>query len=84
MKTIVIQLLKSMVLSEDEYYGIWHFGDSMEDYAPVGIYDYYKLGKKKTTGMRYKNLNLVTRAQKWMGSVGCFGQIENIKRQSLD
>ena len=47
MKTIVIQLLKSMVLSEDEYYGIWHFGDSMEDYAPVGIYDYYKLGKKK-------------------------------------
>lgn len=50
MKTIVIQLLKSMVLSEDEYYGIWHFGDSMEDYAPVGIYDYYKLGKKKIMG----------------------------------
>jgi hypothetical protein len=25
----------------------------------------------------------VTRTQKWMGSVGCFGQIENIKRQSL-
>ena len=47
MKTIVIQLLKSMVLSENEYYGIRHFGDSMEDYAPVGIYDYYKLGKKK-------------------------------------
>lgn len=46
MKTNVIQLLKSMVLSEDEYYGIRHFGDSMEDYAPVGIYDYYKLGKK--------------------------------------
>lgn len=46
MKTIVIQLLKSMVLSEDEYNGIRHFGDSMEDYAPVGIYDYYKLGKK--------------------------------------
>ena len=47
MKTIVIQLLKSMVLFENEYYGIRHFGDSMEDYAPVGIYDYYKLGKKK-------------------------------------
>ena len=46
MKTIVIQLLKSMVLSEDEYYGIRHFGDSMEDYAPVGIYDYFILGKK--------------------------------------
>ena len=24
------------------------------------------------------------RTQKWMGSVGCLGQIENIKRQSLD
>ena len=23
------------------------------------------------------------RTQKWMGSVGCLGQIENIKRQSL-
>ena len=33
--------------------------------------------------MRYKNVNLVTRTQKWMGLVGCFGQIENIKRQSL-
>ena len=47
MKTIVIQLLKSMVLFENEYYGIRHFGDSMENYAPVGIYDYYKLGKNK-------------------------------------
>ena len=26
---------------------------------------------------------MVTRTQKWMGSVGCFGLIENIKRQSL-
>ena len=25
----------------------------------------------------------MTRTQKWMGLVGCFGQIENIKRQSL-
>ena len=25
----------------------------------------------------------MTRTQKWMGPVGCFGQIENIKRQSL-
>ena len=24
------------------------------------------------------------RTQKWMGSVGCLGQIENIKRQSLN
>ena len=37
----------------------------------------------ETTGKSYKNVNLVTRTQKWMGSVGCFGQIENIKRQSL-
>ena len=37
----------------------------------------------ETTGMRYKNVNLVTRTQKRMGPVGCFGQIENIKRQSL-
>ena len=25
------------------------------------------------TGMRYKNVNLMSRTQKWMGSVGCFG-----------
>ena len=36
----------------------------------------------ETTGMRYKNVNLVTRTQKWMGPVGCFGQ--NKKRQSLN
>ena len=35
------------------------------------------------TGMRYKNVNLVIRTQKWIGPVGCFGQIENIKRQAL-
>ena len=33
--------------------------------------------------MRYKNVNLMSRAQKRRESVGCFGQIENIKRQSL-
>ena len=38
----------------------------------------------ETTGLRYKNVNLVTRTQKWMGLFGCFGQIDNIKRQSLD
>ena len=37
----------------------------------------------ETTGMRNKNVNLVTRTQKLMGSVGCFGHIENIRRQSL-
>ena len=30
-----------------------------------------------------KNVNFMDRTQKWMGSVGCLGQIENIKRQSL-
>jgi len=33
--------------------------------------------------MRYKNGNLMDRKQKRMGPVGCFGQIEIIKRQSL-
>ena len=30
-----------------------------------------------------KNVDLMSRKQKRMGPVGCFGQIENIKRQSL-
>ena len=33
--------------------------------------------------MRYKNVNLMIRKQKRRGPVGCFGQIENIRRQSL-
>ena len=37
----------------------------------------------ETTGMRYKNVNLKNRMQNWRGPVGCFGQKENIKRQSL-
>lgn len=45
MKTIIIQLLKSMVLSEDKYYKIRYSGYAMEDYAPNEVYDYYKLGK---------------------------------------
>ena len=36
----------------------------------------------ETTGVRYKNVNLMSRTQKRMGSVGCFGQIEIIKRQA--
>ena len=27
----------------------------------------------ETTGVRYKNVNLISRKQKRMGSVGCFG-----------
>ena len=34
----------------------------------------------ETTGMRYKNVNLVDRKQKRMGSIGCFGQNKNKKR----
>ena len=44
MKTIVIQLVKSMVLSEDEYFRIRYSGHTMEEYAPDGVYDYFKLG----------------------------------------
>lgn len=45
MKTIVIQLLKTMILPEDEYYEKRYSGYAMEDYAPYGVYNYYKLGK---------------------------------------
>ena len=38
------RLLKSMVLPEDQYRRIRWFGDSMENYAPQGVYDYYILG----------------------------------------
>ena len=58
MKTIVIQLLKSMVLPEDEYYRIMRFRHSMEDYAPDGVYDYYKLGRR--TIMATLNVDLLT------------------------
>lgn len=37
----------------------------------------------ETTGMRNKNVNLMDRKQKRMRPIGCFGQIENIRRQSL-
>ena len=36
------------------------------------------------TGMRYKNVNLVIRTQKWMGSVGCLGRKHPIKDVYLD
>ena len=38
----------------------------------------------ETTGLRYKNVYLVNRTQKWMGSVCCFGHNKNKKRQSLE
>ena len=38
------RLLKSMVLPEEQYRRIRWFGDSMENYAPQGVYDYYILG----------------------------------------
>lgn len=39
MKTIVIQLLKTMILPEDEYYEKRYSGYAMEDYAPYGVYN---------------------------------------------
>ena len=36
------------------------------------------------TGMRYKNVNLMSRTQKTDGTSRCFAQNENIKRQSLN
>ena len=35
------------------------------------------------TGMRYKNVTLMSWTQKTDGASRCFAQIENIKRQSL-
>ena len=58
MKTIVIQLLKSMVLPEEQYSRIRYFGDTMENYAPEGVYDYYILGGK--TIMATLNSGLLT------------------------
>ena len=37
MKTIVIQLLECMVLSEDEYYKMRDSGHTLDDYAPEGF-----------------------------------------------
>ena len=45
MKTIVIQLLKTMALRKDEYYGIRDYSLNMEDYAPDDVYNYYLIGK---------------------------------------
>ena len=37
----------------------------------------------ETTGMRYKNVNLMSRTQNTDGISRCLAQNENIKRQSL-
>ena len=58
MKTIVIQLLKSMVLPVDQYSRIRNFGDAMENYAPEEVYDYYILGGRKI--MATLNADLLT------------------------
>lgn len=58
MKTIVIQLLKSMVLSEDDYFRLRYSGQTMMDYAPDGVYNYYKLGGHAI--MATLNPNLLT------------------------
>ena len=58
MNTIVIQLLKSMVLPEEQYRRIRRCGDTMENYAPQGVYDYYILGGNKI--MATLNAKLLT------------------------
>ena len=44
MKTIVIQLLKTMALRKDEYYRIMNDFHGMKNYAPDGVYNYYIIG----------------------------------------
>lgn len=44
MKTIIIELLKTMALRKDEYYRIRDYFHAMEDYAPDGVYNYYIIG----------------------------------------
>lgn len=51
MKTIVIQLLKTMVLSEDAYLRMRYAFHTMKDYAPYGVYNYYKLGDRSIVAM---------------------------------
>lgn len=58
MKTIVIQLLKTMVLSEDDYLRMRYFCHTMEDYAPDGVYNYYKIGGRDI--MATLNADLLT------------------------
>ena len=45
---------------------------SMGNYASV-IENGWTKNPAETIGMRFKNVNLMTRTQKWMGLVGCFG-----------
>ncbi len=58
MKTIVIQLMKTMALRKDEYYRIRDYYHAMEDYAPDGIYNYYLIGGR--TVMATLDPNLLT------------------------
>ena len=44
MKTIVVELLKTMALRKDEYYRIKDSFRAMEHYAPDGVYDYNIIG----------------------------------------
>lgn len=44
MRTIVIQLMKTMVLSKDEYYRMQYSRHTMKNYAPNSVYDYFIVG----------------------------------------
>lgn len=58
MKTIVIQLLKTMVLYEDDYIRMRYSYHAMEDYAPDEVYNYYKIGGRDI--MATLNADLLT------------------------
>ena len=44
MRTIVIQLMKSMIMSKDEYSRMQYYKHTMENYAPDSVYDYFIVG----------------------------------------
>ena len=47
MRTIVIQLMKTMVLSKDEYSRMLYSRHPMKNYAPESVYDYFIVGGNK-------------------------------------
>lgn len=59
MKTIVIQLIKSMFLQKEDYRRIGYSGHAMEYYAPVDVYDYFTVGGKNI--LARLNTTLLTR-----------------------
>lgn len=44
MKTITIQLIKSLIFPEKDIYKLRNYFDTLKEYAPLEVYDYNKLG----------------------------------------